>query len=207
MNLLRIELTLEEKKLFHSLSTSRKIQDYLDSIPFNFEKQGSTTYAPRSVIREKKAHCLEGACFAAVALAFHGRKPLLLDLRSLACDYDHVVALFQENGYWGALSKTNHAVVRYRDPVYRTLRELALSFFHEYFLVSTGEKTLREYSRSFDLTRFSPDWFFRDAFIAEIAEQLDASKHFSLVPEENKKKLRRASSLERKAGALPEWRP
>lgn len=96
-----------------------------------------------------QAHCIEGALLAALALYVRGEKPLLLDLSRQKTDQEHVVALFRKNGYWGALSKTNHAVLRYRDPVYRTVRELALSYFHEYFLVKDGDEDFVELFTSF----------------------------------------------------------
>ena len=105
------------------------------------------------VLRAGKAHCMEGALLAAAILEFHGHKPLLLDLRSTSEDLDHVVALFKQNGYWGAISKTNHVVLRYREPIYGSVRELAMSYFHEYFL-DNGKKTLREYSVPVDLGKF-----------------------------------------------------
>ena len=96
----------------------------------NFEPHGDTLKSPRYVMKEKNAHCLEGAFFAAAVLWYHGEEPLLLDLQSTSEDYDHVVALFKRNGRWGALSKTNHAVLRYREPIYRSADELAMSYFH-----------------------------------------------------------------------------
>ncbi|MEK7065905.1 MAG: hypothetical protein AAB938_00970, partial [Patescibacteria group bacterium] len=140
------------------LSTPHKIQDFLDTLPINFEKSGDTCLSPRAVLREKKAHCIEGALLAATALWIAGKRPLLLDFKTTPEDEDHVVALFKENGYWGALSKTNHAVLRFRDPIYRTVRELALSYFHEYFMVETGKKTLKSFSRPFSLKRFGTKW-------------------------------------------------
>src|SRR6185369_8434021 len=144
-----------EIQILKKLSTPAKVQDYLNSIPFNFEEQGDTCMSPRRVMKEKKAQCIEGAMFAAAALEYHGHKPLILDLRSIKkpWDYDHVICVFTQFGCFGAISKTNHAVLRYREPVYKTIRELVLSYFHEYFL-NSGQKTLREYSVPLDLTRF-----------------------------------------------------
>ena len=102
--------------------------------------------SPRRVLATRTAHCFEGALLAATVLWMQGEIPLLLDLATNAQDIDHVVALYKCNGYWGAISKTNHAVLRFRDPVYKTIRELALSYFHEYYLEATGEKTLISYS-------------------------------------------------------------
>src|SRR3989344_3997414 len=114
-------LTDKEEKILKKLSAPGKIQDFLDALPLNHEKEGDTYMSPRRVLREKKAHCIEGALLAAAALSLQGRSALIMDLTSARGDDDHVIALFKENGYWGAISKTNHAVLRYRDPIYRTL--------------------------------------------------------------------------------------
>ena len=110
--------------------------------------------SPRFVIKTQKAHCMEGSMLAAAALEFNGFRPFVMDLRSVKPgDDDHVVAVFRRFGHFGAISKTNHGVLRYREPIYKTPRELALSYFHEYFL-KDGKKTLREYSEVFDLGYF-----------------------------------------------------
>jgi hypothetical protein len=195
-----------EKKALQKLSTPNKIQDYLDSIPFNFEKKGDTLMSPRRVLREKRAHCIEGALLAAAALQYHGRKALLLDLKVASPDLDHVVALYKENGYWGAISKTNHAVLRFRDPVYKTVRELALSYFHEYFLPDTGRKTLRSYSRPFPLIRYGKEWMTAEEDLWSIGAALDDTRHYPTVPKKNKALLRKASVHERKAMQFAEWK-
>src|SRR3989344_6839668 len=120
---LKVALSPIERKIFARLNSARKIQDYLDTISINFEIKKETYMSPRRVIREKTAHCFEGALFACAALAYHGKKPLLLDLVTIDRDEDHVVALFKENGLWGAISKTNHPILRYRDPVYKSIPE------------------------------------------------------------------------------------
>src|SRR3989344_6702680 len=145
------ELTREEINIFRKLNSSRKLQDFINVIPVNFEKKGETLMSPRRVLKEKKAHCLEGAFLASAILWFHGEKPLLMDLKTTDYDFDHVVALFRRGKFWGEISKTNHAVLRYREPIYDSPRELAMSYFHEYFMDS-GFKTLRSYSASFDLS-------------------------------------------------------
>src|ERR1051326_5086538 len=113
-----------EVKLFKKLNSPKKIQDFLaNEIKHNPARDGIECRSPRRVLREGKAHCMEGALLAAAILEFHGRPPLVMDLRSTGKDLDHVVALFKQFGCWGAISKTNHGVLRYREPVYRTLRE------------------------------------------------------------------------------------
>ncbi len=194
-----------EKKLFKKLNTPAKIQDYLNSISYNFEATGETCRSPREVLRAQAAHCLEGAYLAAAILWYHGEKPLLLDLRSTKRDLDHVVALFKRNGYWGAISKTNHAVLRYREPIYKTIRELALSYFHEYFL-DDGTKTLREYSLPFSLTTYGTRWITTDENLWEIGAELDDSRHISILPRDLKPSyLRKADTVEIDAGKLVEY--
>ena len=131
------------------LSTPQKIQNYLNALPQNFEPDGQTCLSVREVLHQKRAHCIEGAMLAALALWIQGEPPLLLDLKATR-DYDHVVALFRRGGHWGAISKTNPPLLRYRDPVYRTLRELAMSYFHEY-ANRRHQKTLRSWAGPFDL--------------------------------------------------------
>jgi len=140
-------------KLLRKLSTPEKIQRYLDDLPYNKERDGETCRSPRLAIEYNTAHCFEGALLAAAALRVNGRPPLILDLASVRDD-DHVIAVYRTNGYWGAIAKSNYAGLRFRSPVYRTLRELALSYFEHYYNLK-GEKTLRGYSsRPVNLSRF-----------------------------------------------------
>jgi len=200
-------LTKEELTVFKKLTTPAKIQDFLDSFPRNMEKKGMTCMSPRRVLREKKMHCYEGALTAATALWVNGEEPLLMDLRSDKTDYDHVLALYQRNGYWGAISKTNYATLRFRDPVYKTIRELALSYFHEYFVNETGKKSLRECSlRPFELKKFGADWVTAEEDLFEIAAALDDAPHQLLLPKQNRRFLRPADKMELKAGRLTEWK-
>lgn len=203
---MRKVLTPLECRFFDRLSTPRKVQDCLDLLPMNFELRGETYMSPRRVIASKTAHCFEGALLAAAAFAYHGHEPLLLDLKTHPEDDDHVVTLFQISGLWGAISKTNHAVLRYRDPVYATPRELAMSYFHEYFLNRNGRKTLRSYSKPFDLRRYTPaQWVTAPEELQWLVNAVDDSKHFPTVPQENLKVLRPASPVERRAGHVTEW--
>lgn len=140
-----------EVSVLEKLSAPNKVQDFLDSFPVNESKKGEPIQSPRNVLRTRKAHCIEAAVFAAAALAYHGRPALLMDLRATDEDEDHVIVLFKENNFWGAISKTNHAQLRWRDAIYRTERELALSYFNEYFLFDAshnGMKEAVEYGRS-----------------------------------------------------------
>lgn len=153
-------LTPDELALFKRLSTPVKIQDYLDTLAINFEKKGPTNMSPRSVIREQKAHCFEGAMLAAVALWLHAGPndsgPMILDMRVQGTDC-HCITLYKRNGLWGAISKTNHAALRFRDPVYASVRELVMSYFHEAWDDATGKKNLRGWAGPFDLRNYRPE--------------------------------------------------
>ena len=164
--------------------------------------------SPREVIKKNKADCVEGAILASAILEFHGHKPLVLDLRSTKPgDDDHVVAVFKRFGCYGAISKTNHSVLRYREPIYKSIRELAISFFHEYFL-NNGKKTLREYSRPLDLSRFDKiNWRTSTKDLSEIPEFLDRIKHYKILSKKQVKNLRKADKIEIQAGKLVEYRP
>lgn len=199
-------LTKEEVLLFKRLKTPSHIQSYLESLPFNFEKKGETCRSPREVIIHKEAHCMEGALLAASMLWYHGKKPLLLDLKATRPDLDHVVTLFKENGRFGAISKTNHAVLRFRDPVYKSVRELALSYFHEYFL-DGGKKTLRSFSQPFSLIPFGTEWITSSKNLWYLPRALDKSKHSPIATPATISGLRPASKIERRAGILVEYKP
>lgn len=198
-------LTKEEISLLRSLKTPQKIQDFLSSIPMNHEPEGDTCLSPRRVLREHRAHCIEGAMLAAVALRLQGFPPLILDLTASDDDFDHVVAIFRKGGCFGAISKTNHAVLRYREPIYRTVRELAMSYFHEYFL-DDGRKTLRSYSLPCDLSRFDrKGWITDEEDVWYIPESLVHIRHIPLLQRSQIHRLRPAEAIERKAGTIIEW--
>ncbi len=198
-------LTKIEMRDLRTLTTPARIQDFLDAFPVNLEKNGGTYMSPRRVLAEQKMHCFEGALVAALAFWIRGGRPLLLDLKTHG-DVDHVVALYRVRGYWGAVSKTNHATLRFRDPVYRTLRELGLSYFHEYFNDTTGRKVLRSCSaRPFDLRRFGTSWVTSAENLQPLADAIDQAPHQQLVAKANIRHLRRADAMERRAGDLREW--
>jgi hypothetical protein len=207
LSLIDSGLTKKEYAVLKSLSTPSKTQNFLDTLPFNYEKKGETQLSPREVMREKKALCMEGAVLAATAFWIAGERPLVMNLsaRLNKGDCDHVVALYKRGKYWGAISKTNHSVLRFRDPVYRTLRELALSYFHEWFLPS-GEKTLECYSRPLDLSRFGTEWITRKDGLWDIAEALGELPHYDLVPKGQWRYIRPADKVERESGLRPEWK-
>ena len=194
-----------ELVILKKFSTPIKIQNFLDKTPMNWEKRGETCFSPRRALREKKMHCLEGALFAAAALWVQGEKPLLFDLQTVGDD-DHVVALYRKNGCWGAISKTNHAVLRFRDPVYKTLRELALSYFHEYFRNSDGKKTLDSYSAEpFDLRAEGHKWLTAEEDLFYLADAVNDAPHRRIYPQKNRRFIRPADRMERRAGKIIEW--
>lgn len=200
------EFSDSELKILKKLSSPAKIQNYLDKLPINFETDGDTCYSPREVMRRGTAHCMEGALLAATALWYHGQPPLLLDLVTTTNDDDHVVTLFRRHGKWGAISKTNHGVLRYRDPIYESVRELAMSYFHEYFK-DNGQKTLRKYSAPFDLRRIKDSsWLTTTDNLWHINNALADSKHYSILTTSQIKNLRKASRIEIEAGKLIEWK-
>lgn len=198
-------LTPADKKILSRLNTPHKIQDFLDALPQNHEKNGETCMSPHQVLKEKKAHCIEGAMLAATALWLHGEKPLIMSLKVARGDDDHIIALYKKNGHWGAISKTNHAVLRFRDPVYRTPRELALSYFNEYFLTKNGKKTMRGYSQPINLKRFGTKWVNAEEDLWDIGNTIFNMPHIPIVPKGNEKHLRKAHTVERTAASIKEW--
>lgn len=199
------EFTNEELRALRRLSSPAKIQDFLNSIPFHAVADNNTCMSPRHVLRQKTAQCMEGAMLAATALRLAGHRPLVLDLQAHHSDADHVVAVFREHGCWGAVSKTNHAVLRYREPVYRTVRELVMSYFHEYFL-HDGKKTLIAYSRPVDLSRFdNKGWMTSDEDVWYIPEYLVDTPHYPILSPRQRRTLRRADAIEIAAGKLVEY--
>ncbi len=196
-----------EIRLFKKLNTPRKIQDFLvKNIRHNPAKDGVECRSPRQVLKLRRAHCMEGALLAAAILEFHGERPLVMDLRATQNDLDHVVAVFKRHGCWGAVSKTNHMVLRYREPVYKSIRELVMSYFHEYFLDS-GKKTLREYSRLFDLRHLNYlNWRTSEKDLEEISEFLDKIRHYKILNKKQIRDLRKADKIEIRAGKLIEYK-
>jgi hypothetical protein len=174
------ELTPGERAVFRSLKTPLKIQKYLDQLKYNKELTGETCRSPRRVISDGTAHCMEGALLGAAALRMLGHPPLLLDFEAERDD-DHVIAIFRSHGHWGALAKSNYTGLRYREPVYRTLRELAMSYFEHYYNLRR-EKTLRNYSRPVNLKRFDRiHWMTAKHELWEIPEYLTTIYHTPLL--------------------------
>lgn len=193
-------------KLLKSLNTPGKIQDFLNAIPLNFEPDGDSFLSPMAVLEKRVCHCTEGAILAALALRVNGQEPLVVDLMASQNDFDHVITVFQKDGKWGAISKTNHAALRYREPIYATIRELAMSYFHEY-LDKEGRKNLRSYSAPVNLKRFDKkNWMTSMEDIYYIPEYLVGVKHFPLVSQKQIRNLRKADAIEIEAGEVTEWK-
>jgi hypothetical protein len=170
-----------EWKVLRRLDTPQKIQRFLDTeVAYNKEARGPTCRSPRRVLGDRTAHCLEGALFGAAALRAHGYPPLLLDLEAVRDD-DHVLGLFRDRGCWGAVAKSNYTGLRFREPVYRTLRELAMSYFELYYNLD-AEKTLRSYSRPVNLARFDAiHWMTAEEDLWAVSEYLFAIPHRPLL--------------------------
>jgi hypothetical protein len=170
-----------ERKILGPLNTPAKIQHFLDhEIGYNIEPDGHTCYSPRMVLRKRVAHCMEGAMVAAAALRTIGHPPLLVDLEAVR-DTDHVLAVYRVNGYWGSVAKSDYSGLRSREPVYRTIRELAMSYF-EHFYNPAGEKTLRTYSRPINLRRFDRvNWMTREDDVWEVPNYLCDISHTPIL--------------------------
>lgn len=199
------EFSKSDLKILKSLNTPSKIQSFLNKLPINFELSGDTCQSPKSVLQSKTAHCMEGAMFASACLRFHGHKPLIMDLEVTDKDDDHVIALFKKHNHWGSISKTNHSVLRYREPVYKSIRELAMSFFHEYF-PDSGHKVLRAYSNPVNLSRFDKkNWMTSTEPVWFIPEHLTEIPHKPVLNKSQIKTLRKADEIEIQAGKLLEY--
>jgi hypothetical protein len=193
-----MDWTREETDFLKTISDPDKIQGFLDSIDYNPDYE---CRSPRWVIRKNSAHCFEGALFAAASLQFIGYQPLIVDLKAYNDD-DHVIAVFREDGYWGAVAKSNFTTLRYREPVYRSLRELVMSYFDFYFNID-GDKSLRSYSLPLDLTIYnSRKWTTTDEDLEFIGDKLEKSRHYPVVNKNMIKNLKKASDTMLKAGLL-----
>jgi hypothetical protein len=200
-----LDLARHEFATLRRLSTPQKIQAFLSGIPANHELGGETILSVREVLRQRRAHCIEGAFVAACALWVHGEPPLVMHMDCAASDYPHVLALFRRGRAWGAISKTNGAVLRFRDPVYRSLRELAMSYFHEY-ADRQGRKTLRGYSVAFDLRRLDPAlWVTCEGACTEAGARLAALRHYPLISNREARLLARRDTFERAAALMVEY--
>jgi hypothetical protein len=204
-----LNLTKEEIKLFKSLNTPNKIQNFINKIPINFEdgeEGGDTCYSPRRVLKDNKCHCMEGAILAALILRVNGFPPLLVDMAASKDDFDHAIAVFKKNEKWGAISKTNHATLHYREPVYDSIRELVMSYFHEY-TNEDGKKTLRSYTDTIDLSVLDDkNWMTTEEDVWCIPELLVNTKHYPILTKKQIATLRKIEEIEMKARNIIEWK-
>lgn len=197
----------KEYKQLSKLNTPQKVQTFLESIPFNHEKNGVTCMSACFALQQNKAHCIEGAFIACAAFLLQGREPLIVSLKVQKSDDDHILVLFKENGFYGALSKTNHPVLRYRDPVYKTVRELVMTYFHEYFLYTSGKKTLIGYTKPINLKKkYGTDWITSIDDVWEVGNAIYNTPIITIVPKANKKYLRNATQFERTSLDVQEWK-
>lgn len=190
--------TKDEVKILTKLNNPDKIQQFLDSVDYNPNYE---CRSPRWVMKKRSAHCFEGALFSASVLEFLGFRPLIVDMKAWNDD-DHVIAVFREEGHWGAVAKSNFTTLRYREPVYRTIRELIMSYFDFYFNLN-GDKSLRSYSRPLDLTMYEGrSWKTTDEDLEFIGDKLESMYHYPIAIERMISRLKRASDLMLKAGML-----
>lgn len=198
-------LSPREFATLRRLDTPQKIQAFLNAIPINHEIGGQTILSVREVLRQRRAHCIEGAYFAACALWVHGEPPLVMHLDCDLSDFPHVVALFRRGGHWGAISKTNGTPLRYRDPVYRTLRELVMSYFHEYYN-KRGRKTLRSYSGSLDMRNIEPEhWVTSEKSCWAAHDHLASVRHYPLISARQARLLSPRDAFERRAAKMVQY--
>jgi hypothetical protein len=189
-------LSPEHLRTLRALKTPAKIQKFIDALGYQY---ADTAWSPARVLRERKGHCLEGALVAAAALRVQGHPPLLMDLEAVHDD-DHVIAVYRERGLWGGIAKSNFAGLRFRAPVYRTLRELALSYFDHYYNLR-GQRTLRAYSRPVNLARLDrKHWMTSEEDVWCVPEALIAARHYALVPDKVARSLPRLDRRSFEAG-------
>jgi hypothetical protein len=188
-------LTPAELATLRGLSTPDRVQAYLDGLVYNLEKDGPTIRSPRRVMRDGTAQCAEGAFFAAAAFRVNGRPPLIVDLVAVRDD-DHVIAVYRDGGLWGSVGVSKFAGLRFRSPVYRTIRELVMSYFDHYYNWD-GERTLRGYSRPISLAQFDRiGWMTTEDDLWPVVEHLEAISHTKVIPPAN---ARRLANLDRRS--------
>lgn len=188
-----------------ALRTPERIQDFVNELRWNHEHDGGTARSVVQVLAHKEAQCIEGAFVAACGLWLAGHPPLLMDMGAARGDVDHIVALFRRGRHWGAISKSNSPFLRYRDPIYRSLRELSLSYFPQY--VKGRRKTLRTYSVAVDLRRYDPSlWVSQGGFCGEMVDILTGARHFSVLPRGmTGRQLRPIDEIEARSNTLKDF--
>ena len=189
-------LSAKDLRTLRALKTPLHIQRFVDALEYQY---ADTALSPQRVLRERKGHCLEGAILAAAALRVMGHAPLLMDLEAVRDD-DHVLAIYRQHGLWGSIAKSNFAGLRFRAPVYRTLRELALSYVDHYYNLR-GERTLRAYSAPVNLARIDKlHWMTSEEDVWCVPELLIAARHYPLFPDKVARALPRLDRRSFEAG-------
>jgi hypothetical protein len=189
-------LSPESLRTLRALKTPAQIQKFIDGITYQY---ADTAGSPERVLRERKGHCMEGALVAAAAFRVHGHPPLLMDLEAVRDD-DHVIALYRERGLWGGVAKSNFAGLRFRAPVYRTMRELAISYFEHYYNLR-GERTLRAYSAPVNLARLDDrNWMTAEEDVWCVPELLIEARHYPIAPHKVARSLPRLDRRSFEAG-------
>jgi hypothetical protein len=189
-------LSAQHLYTLRALKTPAQIQKFVDALDYQY---ADTALSPQRVLRERKGHCLEGALLAAAALRVNGHPPLLMDLEAVRDD-DHVLAIYRQRGLWGSIAKSNFAGLRFRAPVYRSLRELALSYVDHYYNLR-GERTLRSYSAAVNLTRLDDrNWMTSEDDVWCVTELLISARHFPLFSDKVARSLPRLDRRSFEAG-------
>ncbi len=189
-------LSPQSLRTLRTLKTPARIQKFVDALEYQY---ANTAWSPEHVLRERKGHCLEGALLAAAALRVNGYPPLVMDLEAVHDD-DHVIAVYRVRGLWGGIAKSNFAGLRFRAPIYRTLRELALSYFEHYYNLR-GERTLRAYSGAVNLARLDRQhWMTSEDDVWCVPELLIAARHYPLLPDKVARDLPRLDRRSFQAG-------
>ena len=189
-------LSPKDLRTLRSLKTPKRIQEFIDGLTYQY---ATTAGSPKRTLRERKGHCLEGALLAAAALRVNGHPPLLMDLEAVRDD-DHVLAIYRERGLWGSIAKSNFAGLRFRAPVYRTLRELAVSYVDHYYNLR-GERTLRAYSMPVNLARLDgQNWMTAEEDVWCVPDLLIAARHYPLFPDKVARALPRVDRRSFEAG-------
>jgi len=192
-------LTNAEREFLSRLDTPIQIQTWLDKVPYS---EDEFYRCPLRVLRDRKAHCFDGALFAAAALRRIGHPPLIIELLPNERDDDHLLAVFKHNGCWGAIAQSNFSGLRYREPIFRTVRELTLSYFEDYFN-SQGEKTLRGYRGPFNLAAFDRlDWMVDDSRLEALAHDINRYRNITLITSEMAAGLAPVDERSLKAGLM-----
>jgi hypothetical protein len=192
-------LTAEESRVLERLSRPTDIQRFLDELDYSTDE---FYRCPLRVLRERRAHCFDGGLFAAAALRRLGYPPLVLDMFPDGQDDEHLLALFNDDGHWGAVAKSNFVGLRYREPIYRSLRELVLSYFEQYFNLQR-QKTLRSYTRPLDLVAFDRwDWLASDEALERIARRTEQMRRYPLLTSSMPARLSPVDERSFRAGLL-----